>query len=371
MATQTKYAGDTTARARVRNHDSPMSTSNTDEIGQLQKPHRLLVLYDMLNDGLHLRAKDAAETFGVSRRTLERDISVLREILTLERVEVPEVAYRLVGKTRRWELTSWQVLSVVVGAKTTGFLAGHRFAPELEPLLDQLRNTLNPGDRHRLHRLEPKVHAVRLGDKDYRERPHLQEVLVEMIDGLLYEKPVEAAYLSHRRASRGNGPRRLRVHPLSLVLHRGGVYFICDIAGGDWDADDRRILLALDRFEDAHCQRSDDSFDYPDDFAPDEFLSGAFGIFTRGEPEQVELHIDEAYAPYVLERHWHPTQSFEPQPDGTLIMTLEVCGYREVADWVLGMGEHVEVLEPAGLRQEVRDRLEQALAKYALDRGAT
>lgn len=329
------------------------------------------MLYDMLNDGAHLRAKHTAEKFGVSRRTLERDISVLREVLQLERIETPEVAYRLVGKQRRWELSSWQVLAVAVGAKTTDFLAGRRFAPELEPLLDQLRSALNPGQRHRLYGIEQKIHAVRLGDKDYRTRPDLQEVLVEMTDGLLYEKPVDVSYLSHRRAAAGKEPRELCIRPLSLVLHRGGVYFVCDVAGGDWHGDDQRILLALDRIKGAECQRTDTSFDYPKDFAPDQFLADAFGIATVGELEHVRLHIDEVYAPYVLERHWHESQDFNHQPDGSVIMSLEVCGYWELVDWILGMGDHVEVLEPAGLRKEVRERLEKALAKYVDDRPAT
>jgi predicted DNA-binding transcriptional regulator YafY len=333
--------------------------------------HRILVLYDMLQDGAHLRAKHTAETFGVSRRTLERDINILREVLTLERIEGPEVAYRLVGKRRTWKLTSWQVLSVAVGAKTTNFLAGRRFAPELEPLLDQLRGALNPGQRHRVHGLEQKIHAVRLGDKDYRDRPDLQEVLVEVTDGLLYEKPVDASYLSHRRAADGKDPRDLRVHPLSLVLHRGGVYFICDVAGGDWRGDDRRILLALDRIQHAECQRSDASFDYPNGFAPDAFLAEAFGIATIRELEHIELHIDDTYAPYVLERHWHTSQSFEHQPDGSVIMSLDVCGYWELVDWILGMGEHVEVLEPKALRKVVRERLAKALSQYADDSPAT
>jgi predicted DNA-binding transcriptional regulator YafY len=352
-----------------------VTTTDTTKPGRPAKTysqaHRLLILYDMLNDGAHLRAKHTAEKFGVSRRTLERDISVLREVLPLERIESPEVAYRLVGRKRRWELSSWQVLAVAVGAKTTDFLAGRRFAPELEPLLDQLRSALNPGQRHRLYGVEQKIHAVRLGDKDYRTRPDLQEVLVEMTDGLLYEKHVDVLYLSHRRAAADKDPLGLSIHPLSLILHRGGVYFICDVVGGDWHGDDRRILLALDRIKRAECQRTDDSFDYPTDFNSDEFLADAFGIATVGEIERVQLHIDEVYAPYVLERHWHESQSFEHQLDGSIVMSLEVCGYWELVDWILGMGEHVEALEPPALRKQVRERLEMALAKYASDSPAT
>jgi proteasome accessory factor B len=219
--------------------------------------------------------------------------------------------------------------------------------------------------------MEQKVHAVRLGDKNYSDRPDLQEILVEMTDGLLLEKTVDVSYRSHRRAAAGKDPRGLLVHPLSLVLHRGGVYFACDIAGGDWHSDDRRILLALDRIKRAECQRTEASFDYPTDFDPDQFLANAFGIATIGELKHIKLHIDDTYAPYVLERHWHTSQAFEHQPDGSVVLSLEVCGYWELVDWILGMGEHVEVLAPAALRDEVRKRLEQALANYADDRAAT
>ncbi len=329
---------------------------------------RVVALYDMLHRGAALRPERDGEQFGVGRRTLERDLAVLGGILgpRLERVEEPGVGvvYRLPPAARRWKLTPWQLLAVGVGTRMTGFLSGRRFSTEIQPLLEQFKQSLLPGERARVGRLERKIHVVGTGQKDYRSNPAAQERLVTFLEGLLVEKPVALEYLSHEQRAAGRGARRLVVHPLSLVIYRGAVYFIVDIVAGDWDRPERRIQLALDRVGRAEVDQAAESFVYPKGFSAAEFLAGAFGIFGGRDRHRVVLAVDPSYAPYVAERFWHATQELSAEPGGALRLRFTVARLEEVADWVLGMGEHVEVLEPAELRARVRERLEGALAQY-------
>ena len=41
---------------------------------------------------------------------------------------------------------------------------------------------------------------------------------------------------------------------------------------------------------------------------------------------------------------------------GRLVLELQLGELREIEEWILGMGEKVEVLEPSALRARVRDR---------------
>jgi len=85
------------------------------------------MLYDMLHRGHSVRAEREAATFGAVKRTIERDIECLREVLgfQLERTDQPGVGvvYKLPHERGRWEVTLWQVLAVVVGVPSADVLA--------------------------------------------------------------------------------------------------------------------------------------------------------------------------------------------------------------------------------------------------------
>lgn len=322
----------------------------------------------MLYRGQRVQAKAIADMFGVSRRTIERDLRVLQEVLGTEPVKVEHeelgVAYQLPYTTRQWKITPWQILAIAVGARLTGFLSGQHFATEVEPLLDQFRRSLSRGERMRLQRLERKIHVVATGQKDYRGNPVLQELLASLLEGLLVERPVSLSYLSHHRRGKGGQPRPMVVHPLSLTIHRGAVYFVVDVLEGAARPEGTRILLALDRITEASLTEDAQKMDYPADFDPRAFFNEAFGIMADGATFDVVIRVSAMMAPYVLERFWHSTQHLVTEDCGDLVVSMRVTGLVEISEWILGMGEHAEAFEPAELRSLVQERLEKALARY-------
>ena len=63
--------------------------------------------------------------------------------------------------------------------------------------------------------------------------------------------------------------------------------------------------------------------------------------------------VDAAAAKRVMETNWHPSQHLETQPDGSLVLTLDVGGLLEITPWLLSWGASVEVLEPPSLRDSI------------------
>jgi predicted DNA-binding transcriptional regulator YafY len=61
---------------------------------------------------------------------------------------------------------------------------------------------------------------------------------------------------------------------------------------------------------------------------------------------------------------WHPDQKGRFEPDGRYVLELPFSDPRELAMDVLRHGAHVEVLEPASLREAVRRQLAEALKQY-------
>ncbi|MFO1363985.1 MAG: WYL domain-containing protein [Burkholderiales bacterium] len=61
---------------------------------------------------------------------------------------------------------------------------------------------------------------------------------------------------------------------------------------------------------------------------------------------------------------WHPRQRARFEADGSYVLELPFSDPRELAMDVLRHGAHVEVLEPASLRDAVKAQLAAALARY-------
>jgi predicted DNA-binding transcriptional regulator YafY len=130
-------------------------------------------------------------------------------------------------------------------------------------------------------------------------------------------------------------------------------------------------MFVLDRVKLLHA--TNDRFIPPDDFDLDEYMRDAFGVI-RSDVEQVVIRFDPSLERYLKENIWHPTQTFKkektglsrrsPNEGGSLLMTMEVGGLREVMSWVMGFGREAEVLEPAHLRQAVAQELTATTEKY-------
>ena len=182
---------------------------------------------------------------------------------------------------------------------------------------------------------------------------------------MVEERPVELSYRSHRAALAAVPARRLIVHPLGIVFYRDGVYFVVDVAGGTSpDLVGKRILLALDRI-DAPAPGDAGGFRVPRDFDARAFFGDAFGIWRDGEARDVVVEIDAAHAPWVRERKFHPSQKVEErEEDGSVVVRMRVAGLHEIADWILSLGEHAEVVDPPELRELVGSRLRAAAVRY-------
>ena len=105
-------------------------------------------------------------------------------------------------------------------------------------------------------------------------------------------------------------------------------------------------------------------FAYPADFDLAEWLGKAWQLQAGGEPTEVVIRFDRNVAPWIAGGHWHPSQTIEKLPDGSLIFRVTVHGYEEMVYWALSFGAQAEVLEPPPLRAAVAEAARQMAARY-------
>ena len=106
------------------------------------------------------------------------------------------------------------------------------------------------------------------------------------------------------------------------------------------------------------------TFEPPDPATTTSALRAAWDIIADQDPVDVELRFAPGVAGRVLEATWHPTQTVETEPDGSLRWRATVAGTIEIRLWILSWGDDVEVLAPPALRDDVADTHRRALARY-------
>lgn len=87
-------------------------------------------------------------------------------------------------------------------------------------------------------------------------------------------------------------------------------------------------------------------------------IFGVYGVDQDQPLRNVRIHFAVATARDIQEHTWHESQTLEPQPDGTVICTLQLKSLVEVQPWILSFGPRAVAIEPPELRAAVMDDLQ-------------
>ena len=79
------------------------------------------------------------------------------------------------------------------------------------------------------------------------------------------------------------------------------------------------------------------------------------GLFTYEKVSGIKLHCDGSIAFYIYEQQKKFRSKIERQPDGSLIVALNPAVEHEVIRWILAEAGRIRVLEPASLREKIRE----------------
>lgn len=303
------------------------------------------------------------DSLEISGRTLARYVSVLRSELVDSRgnpiVEVVGIGatrkLRLASTMKAQEPSSYQVALLYFSMTVLKFLEGTVLEEGVEGLWEKLYQNLTLSQQTRLSDLQRKFYAVLYAPKDYAAFSDQLDIILR---ALLDQSRLKIDYAGLT----GEG----KVHdfdPYSLIAYRGGLYLL-----GHSYRNEAIIYLAIERIRSVNFVPQEEGkparFIYPRGFDPAAHTEGTFGI-VEGPETRVELKIhNEQTVAYVRSRTIHRTQRFTNRRDGTTIMTMDIRGTTELANWIMSMGPWIEVLKPASLRGDIASRHTQASRFY-------
>lgn len=163
-------------------------------------------------------------------------------------------------------------------------------------------------------------------------------------------------YFEYRKAGSQVWENR-HAEPYAIVNAENGWY----VVAFDRDRQDMR-LFAIPRMR--KVRSSGLTFAVPADFTPEAHFKDTWGIYTGSETRDVCVRFDSFAAVYVQEREWHPSQRIRHLREGGIELRLSLASLYEFERWVLGWGDHAEVLAPEESRERIRVVADNLQHKY-------
>jgi predicted DNA-binding transcriptional regulator YafY len=290
------------------------------------------------------------EAYGVTERTIRRDIEALQEAgfpIYDDRVDGKKV-WRLVDGYKQRLVQSFSLSELAAlhfSRNMLSFLRGAPFAQDLETAFQKIREALPEKSLPYLARIQDLFSARPDPWKDYSKK---QDVIAGLIDATLHQRQAQLAYYSFN----SRRTKSYTVDPYRLVYYRGGLYLY---ARAHEYGEVR--TFAVERIQ--KIEVLDQGFEVPADFDPSEYARGAFGILA-GKPQTVELVFPAPLAGYIRERSWHESQQLFDEPDGGVRLVMEVAPGFELRSWIKGFLPNVTVVRPAALRDEIARDIEES-----------
>lgn len=243
------------------------------------------------------------------------------------------------------ELTDQEMLALSVAAQAATAMLG------TTPLSQPLKS----GFGKLLQALESQTDSLDLRDEpknwhfsDAPEVPIDAEVFRTLRRGIIERRSVRMDYTS----SSGKQSSGRKVDPYCLAFRQGSWLLI----GYCHTHQAIRNFAIADINTVQLCNLASDqnaTFEIPEEFDAGEGFRDTF-YAVGGEPYVVRIQAVAELARAFHRKLYSPTQQIEQVlPDGSIIVSMEVAGLKEVANWVRGWGAGVKVLEPQQLADAI------------------
>lgn len=303
-----------------------------------------------------LTLDEMAAELGVGRRTAERLRDAVRELFpNLEDVEDPP--------TRRFRIpggldglfqapTADELTALRRAADTASASGGRATASALRTLEAKILSATRAAARRRL---APDVEALVQAEAIALQsgpRPFEDEAVLAVIrEALLSGRALRFRY----NGGRSPGASR-EVTPYGLLFGRANY-----LVGPELD-DDKLRNWRLDLVEDPEILPRWSA--PPPGFSLQAYADRSFGIY-QDEAEDVVLRFTPDAARNALRWRFHPGQTVEAEPDGSVLVRFRAAGMRELAHHLFTWGDAVAILAPDRLRGVLAEQIEAARRAHA------
>lgn len=299
------------------------------------------------------------ESFGIDKRTVERDLVSLSRIFPL--------CCNSKGVPHGWHWMEGRGLNLPA-LTVPEALSLHLLEQYLKPLLPApVLTVLAPHFEEANRKLAELPHSSAVAawtDKVRMVPPSLPLLPPVITDGVL--ESVQEALLKdlqiecHYQPASAEVPAPRRLHPLALV-QRGPVMYLVATASGASQAK----LYALHRFH--QIEITDEPIVRPKGFDIDSYIAKGNLQFGNGKTLRLKASIDEDLATHLMETPLSEDMRIVER-DEDYLLTATVADSWQLRWWLLSWGASVEVLGPKSLRREIAGHVLLMHDEYYVDK---
>ena len=317
------------------------------------RTHRIIQIDKWIRSGSYPSVQQMEKEYGVSKRTILRDIEFLKD-----RYNAPVVADR----TRKGYYYSDPTFMIQNVLLTEGDLFT---VSTVMPLMEQYKNTpLEASFKNIMSKIaEMLPNQVTVDtcflNKDISFISDPLPKIEEDIFNSIFKSVKIRQVITFGYKSVGSSNYKFKTFDSYHVLCQKGNWYVL---GYDHAADSTRIY-ALSRMKD--IQFTGESFELPKDFDLSKHVDLSFGIWNNPEePVEYELMFTAKMANYILEREWHKNQTVEQKEDGSVVLKFKSNQRQQVFSWVLSFGDAVTIINPPELINDMKAEIKRLSKKY-------
>ncbi|MEK4230208.1 helix-turn-helix transcriptional regulator [Solibacillus sp. FSL H8-0538] len=313
---------------------------------------RILSMYDRLKNGESLVKREEADRFQISEKSIQRDLENIRDYIEKEK-QNEYLDYNRVKKAYvlQTEQPSWlkneeifAVLKVLIESRA---FPKH----EMDSIIKKLTHLAYKEDRTVIKQMMSNERQLYV---ELNHKKDLLDVLWQLSLAIQSKKVIRMHYL--REFDKQSNERMVK--PVGIIFSEYYFYLIAYPLKTDFDFP---TIYRIDRIQ--HFEQTSVSFTVPyhERFQEGEFRKRVQFMYT-GELMTIKFRFTGPSPQAVLDRL--PTAKVIKKADDGVIFEAEVFG-KGIKMWLLSQGEHVEVLEPVGFRDEIVGSVERILEAYS------
>ena len=311
--------------------------------------------YDLLDLAIWMQSSregvsliDIMERFNVSRRTAER----MRDMIVTKFTQTEEVVGE--NNTKRWyipqgtlkDFIQFSAEELAVLELACSLLENNQLQGKKETfinVINKIKASIKP-DVYR--RIEPDTEAL-LEAEGFICRPGPKLKIDNQIVATIRQAILECHQIKIIYYNKNSKKQSINIlDPYGFLYGERNHYLVAHHSDGYYGNDVHNFILSNIK----KVEILDKPFVPIEGFSLKKYAELSFGAFHE-EPFDVEWLFDKEVAQEAAQYVFHPSQTMQHNPDGTLTVTFRAGGYMEM-DWHLyTWGEHVKVIKPENRRK--------------------
>ncbi|WP_433945542.1 helix-turn-helix transcriptional regulator [Paenibacillus sp. SN-8-1] len=314
----------------------------------IDKVIRIFNIINAIQANPGISASDLALKCDVNIRTIYRDLDLLSLIAPVTN-EGRGTGYRFMGRFFLYPL-NFTEQEALAFSLLPSVLDKDKLPPGFDPAYDKVMGTHLKEKSRQNNIFEDIADIIQMGTPAYRkESPNF---LQPVIQAMLEKKSIQTVYHTQYR----DETTERRIDPYYLVPREQRFYLI-----GYCHLKQAIRTFRVSRFQ--QVEITDQTFD-KSSFNIKQYLKNTWSI-DRGEKNtRFVVRFAPEVARYIKEEELFVQPRMKDMKDGSLLFEVTVNNEKEFLKWILQYGPQAEILEPASVREGLKQQLMEWMKLY-------